>query len=274
MALQSVISEDAWAQPLLWVVKDRWSRSAHLLDYEIAAGDTALCGRPFGEIAWQVGERPRSVCRQCQERSPAHEAREWQRRAVDQAARRVQTESERWLSVPLGWLWPNERSPILCFALTSQRQTGSCHSIGMCATLVLGSPIISTINGRILTMPCAAGRSVRSSAKAKNDLVPCVRHVKTALTATRSIGGNAEQPSSRRQEGRQRLRSASFFAPKPQESLAGRPSPNDQVEANARLRILAAERLSAAKDQAGPRRTSWPWEAAMITLGAARTRGS
>ncbi len=85
---------DVWVRPLHWFVRDQGSGVAHLLDYECATADHALCGRPFGEIRWQGDERPRAVCRRCQERLSKHEAGEWQRRAEAEAARRREQEAE------------------------------------------------------------------------------------------------------------------------------------------------------------------------------------
>lgn len=86
--------ERPWDRPLQWFVKDRGSRSAHILDYETAAGDTALCGKLFAEIAWQGGDRPRAVCLGCQNRLGAHEAGEWQRRALHEFERYREAELE------------------------------------------------------------------------------------------------------------------------------------------------------------------------------------
>src|SRR4051812_3931247 len=71
-----------WDRPLQWFVKDAASRVAHVLDYRCDAADTALCGHAFADIQWQGEERPRSVCRMCQEAMPGQSASEWERRAV------------------------------------------------------------------------------------------------------------------------------------------------------------------------------------------------
>ena len=61
-------------EPLHWFVRDRGSRAAHHLDYAAPRGDRALCGHGFAEILWEGAQRPRAVCRPCQEAMPSHEA--------------------------------------------------------------------------------------------------------------------------------------------------------------------------------------------------------
>jgi hypothetical protein len=114
-------------EALHWFVRDRGSRTAHHLDYESAGYDHALCGHPFGEILWEGEERPRSVCRRCQERMPAHGAVQWEKRAVgerhvreiaevrvsqlEQDLSRALTEIQR-LTAERGWSDSSQKKPV------------------------------------------------------------------------------------------------------------------------------------------------------------------
>lgn len=66
-----------------YYVRDTGSRVAHHWDYEGDLPDQALCGEPFtGEIVYEGEERPRAVCRACQDLTGPHEIRWWKARAA------------------------------------------------------------------------------------------------------------------------------------------------------------------------------------------------
>jgi len=78
--------------PLHWYVRDKGSRAAHQLDFERETLDHALCGRPFSDIVTQGEDRPRAVCRACQERLDCHGKRWWQQQAATAQQARIAAE--------------------------------------------------------------------------------------------------------------------------------------------------------------------------------------
>ena len=80
-------------EPVHWFVRDAGSAHAHHLDYEQPGFDRALCGHPFAEILEESEDRPRRVCRKCQGRMPAHEAKWWQAKAEHELERLAEVRS-------------------------------------------------------------------------------------------------------------------------------------------------------------------------------------
>lgn len=73
------MSED----PLHYYVRDAGSRVAHHWDYTRDRSDRALCGHHYARPVWEGTDRPRWVCRACQDLVAPHEARWWRQRAED-----------------------------------------------------------------------------------------------------------------------------------------------------------------------------------------------
>jgi hypothetical protein len=69
-------------EPEYWFVRDGVSRAAHHWDYIRNRAHFALCGHEFdGGIVSERSDRPKRVCRACQELLPIYEARWWREKA-------------------------------------------------------------------------------------------------------------------------------------------------------------------------------------------------
>lgn len=66
-------------------MRDVTSGSAHHWDYMRNRNTVALCGHAYSEIATEGPDRPKRVCRACQELLPTYEAK-WWRMAAEEAA--------------------------------------------------------------------------------------------------------------------------------------------------------------------------------------------
>lgn len=67
--------------------RDLVSRAAHHWDYRRKRETHALCGHEFIEtIVWEGSERPRAVCRKCQDLLPQYEAELWRQWAQEQVS--------------------------------------------------------------------------------------------------------------------------------------------------------------------------------------------
>jgi hypothetical protein len=77
-------------EPEYWFVRDAGSGSAHHWDYIRNRSTIALCGHAFSEIASQGPDRPKRVCRACQELLPVYHA-QWWREAAEETSELVES---------------------------------------------------------------------------------------------------------------------------------------------------------------------------------------
>lgn len=75
-------------------MRDVASRSAHHWDYIRNRNTVALCGHPFSEIAAEGPDRPKRVCRACQELLPIYEAK-WWRTAAEEASESLESSRDK-----------------------------------------------------------------------------------------------------------------------------------------------------------------------------------
>jgi hypothetical protein len=117
--------------PLYYYVRDKGSAVAHHWDYLRSRTDYALCGHPYQAPVWEGEDRPRAVCRACQELLPPHEARWWRTKAealqAELESLRLDTEALRTRVAELERHVDNQRSQLR--HLNAKRGAGDRASV-------------------------------------------------------------------------------------------------------------------------------------------------